>query len=78
MKLRDAVLAGLKAEFDSVLKQQADLNREMIRLPIDARCKQWKDYYTRLGYLAMRRQRIEIAAAFFGNHTTLLQYPSRN
>ena len=62
--MRDAVLAGLKAEFGRVLKQQADLNREMMRLPIDTRCKRWKEYYARLDDLAKRQQRLEGAAAF--------------
>ena len=62
--MRDAVLAGLKAEFDSVLKQQADLNREMMLLPIDTRCRLWRDYYGRLDELTKRQQRIEAAAEF--------------
>ena len=58
------MLAGLKAERKSVFKRQADLNREMMRLPIRARCKQWADYYRRTDALATRLQRIERAAAF--------------
>ena len=61
-KLRDAVLAGLKAEFSNVLKQQADLNREMMLLPIDTRCRRWMEYYTRLDELTKRQQKIEAAA----------------
>jgi hypothetical protein len=62
--LRDAVLAGLKAEFKSVLKRQHDLNREMMRLSIATRCQRWVDYYRRMDELTTRRQRIERAAAF--------------
>ncbi len=61
-ELRDAVLSGLKAEFGDVLKQQADLNREMMRLPIETRCRRWMEYYTRLDELTKRQQRIEAAA----------------
>ena len=61
-QLRDAVLTGLKAEFGDVLKQQADLNREMMMLPIETRCRRWMEYYTRLDELATRQQRIEAAA----------------
>ena len=64
MELRDAVLAGLKAEFDSVLKLQADLNREMMRLPVDTRCRLWREYYGRLDALTKRQHRIEAAAEF--------------
>lgn len=62
--MRDAVLAGLKAEFGSVLKQQADLNHEMMRLPVETRCRRWMEYYTRLDELTKRQQRIEAAAEF--------------
>jgi hypothetical protein len=58
------VLAGLKAEFKSVLKKQAELNRDMMRLPIATRCQRWVDYYRRMDELTTRRQRIERAAAF--------------
>ena len=56
------MLSGLKAEFGDVLKQQADLNREMMRLPIETRCRRWMEYYTRLDELTKRQQRIEAAA----------------
>ena len=62
--MRDAVLAGLKAEFKKVLKLQAELNREMMGLPADARCKRWLEYYRRMDRLTTRRERIESAAAF--------------
>jgi hypothetical protein len=65
-ELRDAVLTGLKAEFGDVLKQQADLHREMMRLPIEARCRRWMEYYMRLDELTTRQQRIEAAACL--NH----------
>lgn len=68
--MRDAVLAGLKAEFKSVLKQQADLNGEMMRLPVDARRKRWADYYRRMDGLTTRRQRIEWAATFLTERAT--------
>lgn len=56
------MLTGLKAEFGDVLKQQADLNREMMMLPIETRCRRWMEYYTRLDELTKRQQRIEAAA----------------
>jgi hypothetical protein len=64
---RDAILAGLKAESDNVLNRQTDLNREMMRLPMDTRRKRWKEYYTRLVELTQRQQQIEEAATKFLN-----------
>ena len=58
------MLAGLKAEFKSVLKRQTDLNREMMQLPIAKRCQRWLDYYRRMDELTTRRHRIERAAKF--------------
>ena len=66
--MRDAVLAGLKAEFDNVLKQQTDLNREMMLLPIERRCRLWMEYYRRLNELMKRQQRIEAVAAILNHH----------
>jgi len=74
-ELRDAVLAGLKAEFKSVLKRQHDLNREMMRLSIAARCQRWVDYYRRMDELTTRRQRIERAAAFLSARPFLRSSP---
>ena len=71
--MRDAVLAGLKAELKRVLRQQADLNRDMMRLPIEARCERWADYLRRMAELTTRRQRIEHAAAFLSERRTAVR-----
>ena len=35
-------------EIDSVWHRLNDLNREMLRLPMDERRERWKEYYARL------------------------------
>jgi hypothetical protein len=40
-----------KPESDGVWHRGNDLNREMMRLPMDERRKRWMEYYTRLGEL---------------------------
>ena len=60
---REAILVRLKAEGDSVLKRQIDLNREMMRLPMAKRRERWQEYYARLSELAKHRQQIEEFAA---------------
>ena len=40
-----------KLESDGVWHSANDLNREMMRLPMDERRERWKEYYSRLGEL---------------------------
>jgi len=40
-----------EAENDRVLHRLLDLNREMMRLPMEERRQRWNEYYTRLGEL---------------------------
>jgi hypothetical protein len=51
---RDAVIAARNAETDSVWHRANDLNREMMRLPMDERRERWKEYYARLCELTKR------------------------
>jgi hypothetical protein len=40
---------------DSIIAARLnDLNREMMRLPIDERRKRWEEYYRRLDHIARR------------------------
>ena len=61
---RDIFLSNLKIETECVLRCQIDLNREMLRLPMSARRRSWKDYYMRLNDLMNRLDQIDKVAAF--------------
>ena len=42
LRKRDAVIAAPNAETDGGWRRANDLNREMMRLPMDERRKRWK------------------------------------
>jgi len=67
--MKDKILAGLRTERDKLVKEQTELNREMMRLPMDTRRKRWSEYYARLGELTTRRQQIEKTTAAFLNES---------
>jgi len=50
----DPAIAAREAEFDRVFDLRNELNREMMRLPIEERRKRWNEYYTRLEDLMKR------------------------
>ena len=55
---RKASIGALKAESDNVSYRLAELNQEMMRLPINERRGRWDEYYRRLGQLMKRQDEI--------------------
>jgi hypothetical protein len=49
--LKGGAMRDNEAENDRVLHRLLDLNREMMRLPMEERRQRWNEYYTRLGEL---------------------------
>ena len=46
--VRDPAIAAREAEIDRVFDLRNELNREMMRLPVEERRKRWNEYCARL------------------------------